>query len=67
LSSAFQISASAFFAPGWADLGSALSTLPILWTSCRIRHEVHYAEQRIMPSGGHEPLKQKDLRLLKSA
>jgi hypothetical protein len=30
LSSAFQISASALFAPGWADLGSALSTLPIL-------------------------------------
>jgi hypothetical protein len=30
LSSAPQISASAFFAPGWADLGSAASTLAVL-------------------------------------
>ncbi len=30
LSSAFQISASAFFAPGWADFGSADRTLAIL-------------------------------------
>jgi hypothetical protein len=30
LTSAFQISASAFFALGWADFGSALSTSPIL-------------------------------------
>jgi hypothetical protein len=41
LSSAFQISASAFFAPGWADLGSALSTLPILCHLCRRRHKWH--------------------------
>jgi hypothetical protein len=32
LSSAPQISARAFFAPGWADFGSAASTLAILWT-----------------------------------
>jgi len=35
LSSAFQISASAFFAPGCADFGSAPSTLAILWNQQR--------------------------------
>jgi hypothetical protein len=34
-SSAFQISARAFFAPGWADFGSADNTLPILWNQQR--------------------------------
>ena len=33
--SAFQISASAAFAPGWADRGRALSTLAILWNQHR--------------------------------
>ena len=35
LSSAFQISASAFFAPGCADLGSAARTFAILWNQQR--------------------------------
>ena len=35
MSSAFQISASAFFAPGCADFGSAASTLAILWNQQR--------------------------------
>ena len=35
LSSAFQISARAFFAPGCADLGSAARTLAILWNQQR--------------------------------
>ena len=35
LSSAFQISARAFFAPGCADFGSAPSTLAILWNQQR--------------------------------
>ena len=41
LSSAFQISARAFFAPGCALLGSAPSTLAILCALCRCRHNVH--------------------------
>src|SRR5260370_29000256 len=49
LSSAFQISVSAFFAPGCADFGSAASTLAILWNLCRRRHKFHYADIRIMP------------------
>ena len=35
LSSAFQISARAFFAPGCADFGSAPSTFAILWNQQR--------------------------------
>lgn len=35
LSSAFQISAKAFFAAGWADFGSDPSTLAILWNQHR--------------------------------
>ena len=35
LSSAFQISANAFFAPGCADFGSAARTFAILWNQHR--------------------------------
>jgi hypothetical protein len=35
LSSAPQISARAFFAPGCADLGSAARTFPVLWNQQR--------------------------------
>jgi hypothetical protein len=40
-SSAFQISARAFFAPGCADFGRAASTFAILWALCRHRHKFH--------------------------
>jgi hypothetical protein len=36
LSSAFQISASAFFAPGCADFSSAPSTFAILWNQWEV-------------------------------
>jgi hypothetical protein len=39
-SSAFQISARAFFAPGCADFGSAPSTLAILWNQQRCSRAV---------------------------
>jgi putative transposase len=42
LSSPFQISARAFFAPGCADLGSAARTFAVLWNLCRRRHKFHY-------------------------
>ena len=35
MSSAPQISARAFFAPGWADLGSAARTFAVLWNQQR--------------------------------
>jgi len=56
LSSAFQISASAFFAPGCADFGSAARTFDILWNLCRYRHKFHYADVRIMPTMVVKPL-----------
>jgi hypothetical protein len=56
LSSAFQISASAFFAPGCADFGSAPSTFAILWNLCRRRHKFHYADLGIMPTWPVKPL-----------
>ena len=54
-------------AEGCWDFGRAARTLAALWTSCRIRHEVHYAEQRVMPSWDREPLWGKGFGLLKSA
>ena len=66
-SSASRISARAFFADGCADFGSAERTFAALWTSCRYRHKVHYAEQRIMPVGRPEALWDKGLGLVKSA
>jgi hypothetical protein len=51
----------------WADLGTRVSRLRMKWVSCRIRHEVHYAEQRIMPSWRSEPLWDEGFVLLKSA
>jgi hypothetical protein len=29
--------------------------LPALWTLCRRRHKVHYAELRIMPTNAAKP------------
>ena len=56
MSSAPQISARAFFAPGCADLGSAARTLAVLWNLCRRRHKQHYADLGIMPTRDAEPL-----------
>jgi hypothetical protein len=56
LSSAFQISARAFFAPGCADLGSAARTFAVLWNLCRRRHKFHYADVGIMPTRPVKPL-----------
>jgi hypothetical protein len=40
LSSAFQISVSAFFASGCADFGGAAITFEILWNQCPVRVKV---------------------------
>ena len=66
-SSAFQISASAFFAPGCALLGSAPSTLAILCSLCRRRHKFHYADLRIMPILNWIPLQDRGFVLPRSA
>ena len=48
LSSAWWISARAFFAFGWADFGNAARTFPILWNLCGIPHKFHYPDLLIM-------------------
>jgi hypothetical protein len=48
-------------------LGTLANTLRMQWISCRIRHEVHYAEQRIMPIWRRQPLWGKGFVFLKSA
>jgi hypothetical protein len=67
LSSAFQISARAVFAPRWADFGRALSTLPILWNLCRRRHKFHYPDLWIMPMRVLDPLQDSGFGLSRSA
>ena len=56
MSSAPQIPARAFFAPGCADLGRAARTFAILWNLCRRRHKFHYADLLVMPTSGAEVL-----------
>ena len=66
-SSASRISDSMRRAVGWAEAGNAERTLATLCTACRYRHEVHYAEDRIMPSCDQWALRDKGFVLRQSA
>ena len=47
--------------------GTVARRLRMKWNSCRYRHEVHYADQRIMPSATCGALWDKDVMLMRSA